>query len=269
MHCSASMSISDHDWIENLRGELDLTLDRRFISEVPTSVPLVRGDQIERFTSSLVSDKPRWAVPAFLHGGGFGAETGASRAGACGRSPVQLSQEAAALIFLTCRAKVGSRQLVQLLVVGRDDQPRTFRRFLLGALNSSILEWRFRLTSSTNHVGNYELNALPLPAPDPGLVHAVDDLVDLCSDSHDAAADAELDQIWLTHTAFPRATASACSVHSRSRHQEVAVHQPLFDHVSPRSELELLMIRGHPPGGNWQHIPTGLSDRRRPDQAPQ
>ncbi|MDP9384166.1 MAG: DNA (cytosine-5-)-methyltransferase [Actinomycetota bacterium] len=40
------------------------------------------------------------------------------------------------------------------------------------------------------------------------------------------------------------------------------MHQPLYDHISPRlSDLELRMIRDIPPGGNWRHIPSGLSDR--------
>jgi DNA (cytosine-5)-methyltransferase 1 len=38
--------------------------------------------------------------------------------------------------------------------------------------------------------------------------------------------------------------------------------QPLYNHVSPRlSELEMRMIRDIPPGGNWRHIPSGLSER--------
>jgi DNA (cytosine-5)-methyltransferase 1 len=38
--------------------------------------------------------------------------------------------------------------------------------------------------------------------------------------------------------------------------------QPLYDHVTPRlSELESRMIRDIPPGGNWRHIPSGLSER--------
>lgn len=40
------------------------------------------------------------------------------------------------------------------------------------------------------------------------------------------------------------------------------VVQALYNHVSPRlSELESQMIRDIPPGGNWRHIPTGLSAR--------
>lgn len=40
------------------------------------------------------------------------------------------------------------------------------------------------------------------------------------------------------------------------------MRQALYNHVSPRlSDLEIQMIRDIPPGGNWRHIPTGLSAR--------
>jgi len=34
--------------------------------------------------------------------------------------------------------------------------------YLLGLLNSAVLNWRFKLTSTNNHVNNYELDELPI-----------------------------------------------------------------------------------------------------------
>lgn len=36
---------------------------------------------------------------------------------------------------------------------------------LLGYMNSSFVDWRFKMTSSNNHVNNYELLEIPLPDP--------------------------------------------------------------------------------------------------------
>jgi hypothetical protein len=59
------------------------------------------------------------------------------------------------------------------------------------------VEWRFRLTSSTNHVGNYELDALPIPEPDASLVARVCDLVPhLLSQPDNTIVDRELDELW-------------------------------------------------------------------------
>ncbi|MBA2849866.1 hypothetical protein G4V39_07605 [Thermosulfuriphilus ammonigenes] len=38
--------------------------------------------------------------------------------------------------------------------------------FILAILNSNLLEWLFRLTSTTNHVNSYEVDSLPLPKID-------------------------------------------------------------------------------------------------------
>jgi len=38
--------------------------------------------------------------------------------------------------------------------------------FLLAFLNSALAEWRFRITSSTNHVNSYEIDNLPIPMID-------------------------------------------------------------------------------------------------------
>src|SRR5690606_38705333 len=34
---------------------------------------------------------------------------------------------------------------------------------VLGLLNSAVLDWFFRVQNSNNHVGNYEIDALPFP----------------------------------------------------------------------------------------------------------
>ena len=39
-------------------------------------------------------------------------------------------------------------------------------KFILAILNSNLLEWLFRLTSTTNHVNSYEVDSLPLPKID-------------------------------------------------------------------------------------------------------
>jgi Alw26I/Eco31I/Esp3I family type II restriction m6 adenine DNA methyltransferase len=189
-------SIGEHDWVENLRGELDLTLDAEFISGGQTDLPLVRGDQVERFTSSLPSDKPRWVLPEFLH----------TRVSArkllhidqmriVGRQCSYLKKPRRLSFSLIGPGSVVANSC-NYVVVTRDDAV-PLSNYLTGVLNSAVLEWRFRLTSSTNHVGNYELDALPVPDPDAQLVDRVSGLVDrLMADPSDVAADRELDEVW-------------------------------------------------------------------------
>lgn len=67
--------------------------------------------------------------------------------------------------------------------------------YLLAVLNSDWIEWRFQLTSSTNHVGNYEIATLPLPAPtNSRLTRKIVRLADrLSGNPHDADIDAALE----------------------------------------------------------------------------
>ena len=38
--------------------------------------------------------------------------------------------------------------------------------YLLGVLNSLLLDWRFKITNSNNHISNYEIDELPIAIPD-------------------------------------------------------------------------------------------------------
>jgi adenine-specific DNA-methyltransferase len=43
------------------------------------------------------------------------------------------------------------------------DDAGVWNSVLLGLLNSTLLDWRFKITSTNNHVNNYEIDDLPLP----------------------------------------------------------------------------------------------------------
>jgi Alw26I/Eco31I/Esp3I family type II restriction m6 adenine DNA methyltransferase len=189
-------AIREQDWIENLRGELDLTLDRAFVSADATRLPLVRGDQIERFTSSLQSTKPRWVRPSFLRESVSHRKLQhIERERVVGRQCSYLKKPRRLSFSVIGPGAVVANSCNYLVPAGAE--AGKLCRFLVGALNSSVLEWRFRLTSSTNHVGNYELGALPVPEPTPDLVDGVVELVDtLLAEPADWDTDARLDDVW-------------------------------------------------------------------------
>lgn len=160
--------LGDLPWVHNLRGELDLTLDREYISRGSTGLPLIRGDQVDRYRSGLATKKESWVEPEFL------ARLSAAKSAHQGR--VRLVSRQCA--YLKRPRRLGFVPVEGGHVVGNscnyialDPDAAPFDEadalmLLLGILNSGWLEWRFNLTSSTNHVGNYELAALPIPVPD-------------------------------------------------------------------------------------------------------
>jgi Alw26I/Eco31I/Esp3I family type II restriction m6 adenine DNA methyltransferase len=162
--------LGEHPWIVNLRGELDLTSHGGYVRPAPPGEPLVRGDQIERFRADLPSDKHRWVDESFLLEG-----ISPPKAAFVPQPRIVLRQ----CSYLRKPNRI-SGSLVQpghvvanscnFLAVDASAATALDREssllYLLGIINSRLIDWRFRMTSSTNHVGNYELAALPIPAPD-------------------------------------------------------------------------------------------------------
>jgi Alw26I/Eco31I/Esp3I family type II restriction m6 adenine DNA methyltransferase len=165
----AHPSLGDLDWIVNLRGEFDLTIHARYLREQGPGYPLVRGGQIERFRSDLDCVKQRWVAGEFLQDA-----VSDRKAAFMDRGRIVLRQcsylskpwrisaalaEAGAVVANSCNFLAVEGDPSGLM--DEDEAPL----FMLGVLNSPLVDWRFRLTSSTNHVGNYELASLPVPLP--------------------------------------------------------------------------------------------------------
>lgn len=162
--------LDQHRWIVNLRGELDLTCDSSYLRSAPPGEPLVRGDQIERFRTDLPSEKHRWVDPSFLaerisktKGEHVSKQRIALRQCSYLRKPNRISGS-----LVTPGSIVGnSCNFLAIDAAGEPALgPEESLLYLLGVINSKVIDWRFRMTSSTNHVGNYELAALPIPSPD-------------------------------------------------------------------------------------------------------
>jgi len=49
--------------------------------------------------------------------------------------------------------------------------------YMLGLLNSLVLDWRFKITNSNNHVSNYEISELPIAIPSASQKETIEKLV--------------------------------------------------------------------------------------------
>ena len=142
--------------IRNKRGELDLTLSKGYISKETTPYRLVRGNMIG--SSGEIKDiNHEYVSPDFLS---------------------TRSQQFLSLDFgkprLICQ-QISNGGLARRLkfvyckdndILGNScnyissDTDSLAKLYLL--LNSSVLNWRFCITSSNNHINNYELDELPI-----------------------------------------------------------------------------------------------------------
>ena len=143
------------------RGELDLTNNRNAITQDDTAIPLIRGSHISRY--SLIESKHK---SEFVDMNEFAKSLKASSRAdhykieriAC----QQVSNMGQRWRLKFARVPIGSvlANSCNYLVV--NDNNSTILDYLLGILNSELMNWRFQITNSNNHVSIRELQSLPL-----------------------------------------------------------------------------------------------------------
>lgn len=294
----AGRTIASSPELRNLRGELDLTQDRNLLMTVEsresetlrTDVPVVRGNEIERYRYSpspettvymTVEDYYRTyaARPKGMH-------TKMPRL-AC-RQVSYLKKPRRLSWALVPPGHVIANSCNYLVVEGVEEADESLLMGLLTVLNSTVVEWVFRAFNSNNHVSNYEIDALPLPSTsdltgalailgrhlntyytsttscDSAKPGALEDVADAV-----VAMTLGLDQRELFEVMCdiePDRATRVASIRSAIENENIA--QILsgtgwFQHLPPRlSDLDRLMISHVPQGGNWQSIPETVPSKR-------
>ena len=164
--------ISDKDWqilkkvsrfprlktirtIRNKRGELDLTLNSKYITMTPTRHLLIRGkmitdDGVIRETQEYVSEDFISTKSRDFIQNDYGK--------------VRLIGQNICNIDNSQRLHFAFSEPTDILgnscnYISSDIE--TLKKLYI-LLSSALLNWRFRLTSSNNHINNYELDELPI-----------------------------------------------------------------------------------------------------------
>ena len=169
--------LKEYSYIRNKRGELDLTLFKSYITKEPTQYRLVRGNMLsgddepidinhEYVTEDFIKLKSQdFIINDFGH-----------KRLVCQQISNQTQKKR--LKFLICNEfdilgnscnyfSVSAEIINQLKVV----------------LNSALLNWRFKITSSNNHINNYELDELPIIP----IEKITDDIIQMSSYDRDVA----------------------------------------------------------------------------------
>lgn len=150
--------------IVNARGEFDLSIHKDFLGE--GDQPLIRGDHVERYR---FSHTPNGEKEASVAGAAFRKRIEGSskvdhinRPRLVGRQCAYLEKPRRLSFVVVEPGYVVANSCNYLLWDAEGEVTGLY--FLCGILNSAVAEWRFRLTSSNNHVNNYEIDQIPLPA---------------------------------------------------------------------------------------------------------
>jgi Alw26I/Eco31I/Esp3I family type II restriction m6 adenine DNA methyltransferase len=155
--------IKEFPLITNLRGELDLTLDKTFIVSEETNYSLLKGDGIKEF--SYEKDK------FFVDNKFVNKLTGKEQYILSDRLVCQQISN------IHSKKRLKFAKIPKGIILGNScnfivlnnntlfQQNNITLNYLLGILNSLLLNWRFQITNSNNHIGNYELDELPVAIP--------------------------------------------------------------------------------------------------------
>ncbi len=155
---SKNNKLKEIKFIRNRRGELDLTLHKNYISNSNTGWRLVRGNMIGK--DGIIDKNNEFVnIDEFISkkSADFkNLDFGKKRIVCQQISNVDSNRR---LKFVYCDTKDIIGNSCNYITSSNDDEDLTK---LFHLLNSSLLNWRFKITSSNNHINNYELAELPI-----------------------------------------------------------------------------------------------------------
>lgn len=147
--------LKNQSFIRNKRGELDLSLFRNFITSEPTDLRLVRGNML---SGDYINDvNHEYVRPEFLDKKSSDYMTcdyGKKRL-VC--QQISNQTQNIRLRFVECQKNDVLGNSCNYITVSEELIPR-----MKVLLNSALLNWRFKVTSTNNHINNYELDELPI-----------------------------------------------------------------------------------------------------------
>lgn len=151
-------TIGELDYVMNLRGELDITLNKKAIVEFETPYRFYRGRNIG-FYNLVDTDPIEYATGDFVNSTAKNRYIIAPRL-IC-QQVVNMSKKKRISFAVAPSNCVLGNSCNFISILPNDDDIDIY--FLLGILNSSLIEWFFKLTSSNNHINNYEIDNFPIP----------------------------------------------------------------------------------------------------------
>lgn len=181
--------VKELSFINNLRGELDLTANKNNIVAFDTDYPLVRGRNIGYYNLLTTSER-EFIAKEFVN---------------ITKKKCYIEQER-----ISCQqiANMNKERRVTFALIPRNyvlgnscnfisvsENPYGIDIYtLLGLFNTKIINWLFKLTSSNNHVNNYEIDCFPIPVEAPELKR-ISALAKIFLDTQDDVILEEIEQL--------------------------------------------------------------------------
>lgn len=156
----AQPKIADLDYIVNLRGELDITLNKNSITNKPTKYKFYRGKNIGYYkTIESIKTETEYVVENFVQNSAKKIYIFKPRL-VCQQVVNMSKKKRISFTLIPENCVLGNSCNFVSILPNKDGIDEYY---LLGLLNSTLIEWYFKLTSSNNHINNYEIDSFPIP----------------------------------------------------------------------------------------------------------
>jgi Alw26I/Eco31I/Esp3I family type II restriction m6 adenine DNA methyltransferase len=143
-------------------GQLHETFDKKFMSEEPTGDILVKGIHLNRYSVDLSPTglQPRWVKKTeFLEKKPI-VEESLGQERIIGRNTLNKANRPRLLFSVLPSGFIITNAIKSIVL---KPNQKLHKNYIIGLLNSPILNWRFELFSSQNNIRNYEIETLPIP----------------------------------------------------------------------------------------------------------
>lgn len=151
-------TIKELVYIDNLRGELDLTMNKEFITTNKTPFTLLRGRHIGYYQTLELPEK-EYVDDAFVEKTAKSKYIQEQRL-VC-QQIANMSKKRRISFALVDSNYVLANSCNFISLHENSDNVDIY--YLMGILNSTLIDWYFKLTSSNNHINNYEIDNFPIP----------------------------------------------------------------------------------------------------------
>lgn len=152
-------------WLQNRRGELDLTLSKEHINLGKKGSRLVRGADISRYTLRPIRRKSESVeLSSFVNSLGSSVRSPHIFSSRIACQQVSNRAQRWRLKFAVVPSRTVLANSCNYVAVDPSED-EWLLSYLLGILNSDLLNWRFDLSNTNNHVSNRELGSLPIVDP--------------------------------------------------------------------------------------------------------
>ncbi len=147
--------LKSQPYIRNKRGELDLTLFKEYITNEQTPFRLVRGNMISG--NSIADVNHEYVKPEFVKKKSQDYLTYDKGKARLICQQISNMTQKIRLRFVECEKNDILGNSCNYITVEENKIPK-----MKVLLNSALLNWRFKITSTNNHINNYELDELPI-----------------------------------------------------------------------------------------------------------